>query len=57
MKKTGFLRGIFSYLLLIGIVVVLISGMNENAALAKIVVSDIYQNIKKNYKKIKPMIE
>ena len=31
MKKTGFLRGILSYLLLIGIVVILISGMNENA--------------------------
>jgi len=31
LKKTGFLRGIFSYLLLIGIVVILISGMNENA--------------------------
>jgi len=31
LKKTGFLRGILSYLLLIGIVVILISGMNENA--------------------------
>lgn len=28
--------------------VVMISGMNENAALARIVVSDIYQSIKKN---------
>ena len=30
MKKTGFLRGILSYVLLIGLVIILISSLNEN---------------------------
>ena len=29
MKKTGFLRGILSYVLIIGLVIIAISGLNE----------------------------